>query len=230
LLPLCHFAALPRRSSISTQKSSHASSIVKANDETETTSSTTDFNHKFFEYANFAPSGVGAPLESWSSPRTSSSRTSERLARHCRARRVTLCLADTAHHVRMHARAHTAPARAHVARCVTRQRAHRTASGSRRAAFASVVVVVARAAPRDAAPEPEPEPAFDASQSMHTNPSNACPVCHGTGWKPCGQCEGAGVNATDLFGGRYRAGDACWLCAGKAKTMCGNCVDLTDTF
>lgn len=142
-----------------------------------------------------------------------------------------MCLADTAHHVRMHARAHTAPARAHVARCVTRQRAHRTASGSRRAAFASVVVVVvARAAPRDAAPEPEPEPAFDASQSMHTNPSNACPVCHGTGWKPCGQCEGAGVNATDLFGGRYRAGDACWLCAGKAKTMCGNCVDLTDTF
>ena len=143
-----------------------------------------------------------------------------------------------AHHVRMHARAHTAPARAHVARCVTRQRAHRTASGSRRAAFATVVVVVARAAPRDAAPEPEPAssssaaaaPVFDASQSMNANPSDACPVCHGTGWKPCGQCEGAGVNATDLFGGRYRAGDACWLCAGKAKTMCGNCVDLTDTF
>lgn len=140
---------------------------------------------------------------------------------------------------RMHARAHTAPAHAHVARCVPRERTHRTASASRRAASASAsVVVVARAASHrdDAAPEPAPSassaaaPVFDASQSMNTNPSKMCPVCHGTGWKPCGQCEGAGVNATDLFGGRYRAGDACWLCAGKAKTMCGNCVDLTDTF
>jgi len=137
----------------------------------------------------------------------------------------------------MHARAHTAHAHAHVARCVPRERTHRTASASRRAASASAsVVVVARAASRDAAPEPAPSassaaaPVFDASQSMNTNPSKMCPVCHGTGWKPCGQCEGAGVNATDLFGGRYRAGDACWLCAGKAKTMCGNCVDLTDTF
>ena len=58
----------------------------------------------------------------------------------------------------------------------------------------------------------------------------ACPVCGGSGWKPCGQCEGAGVNREDLFGGKFKAGDPCWLCAGKAKTMCGNCVDLTDTF
>eukprot|EP00955_Chlamydomonas_euryale_P059018 357270-Chlamydomonas_euryale.AAC.19 len=57
-----------------------------------------------------------------------------------------------------------------------------------------------------------------------------CPVCLGTGWKPCGQCEGTGVNQEDKFGGSYKAGDACWLCDGAAKTMCGNCVDLTDEF
>ena len=152
---------------------------------------------------------------------------------YCSGVARTFCLADKVRHTSMHARALTAPARAHVARCVPRQHTHRTASASRRAAFASVVVV-ARAAPGDAA-ESAPAssaaaPVFDASQSMNTNPSKMCPVCQGTGWKPCGQCEGAGVNATDLFGGRYRAGDACWLCAGKAKTMCGNCVDLTDTF
>jgi len=38
------------------------------------------------------------------------------------------------------------------------------------------------------------------------------------------------VNQEDKFGGTYRKGDACWLCEGKAKTMCGNCADLTDTF
>jgi len=74
--------------------------------------------------------------------------------------------------------------------------------------------------------------ASDASSSSNgdANARRTCPVCGGTGWKPCGQCEGTGVNREDLFAGKFKAGDACWLCAGKAKTMCGNCVDLTDTF
>ena len=57
-------------------------------------------------------------------------------------------------------------------------------------------------------------------------------MCRGTGVKPCGQCEGTGINPSDAFGGKFKAGDACWLCEGKngARTMCGNCVDLTDTF
>ena len=62
------------------------------------------------------------------------------------------------------------------------------------------------------------------------NPSAQCPVCKGTGWKPCGQCDGTGVNQDDLFGGKFLKGDTCWLCSGKAKTMCGNCIDLTDSF
>ena len=62
------------------------------------------------------------------------------------------------------------------------------------------------------------------------NPSARCPVCEGTGWKPCGQCDGTGVNQDDLFGGKFLKGDTCWLCSGKAKTMCGNCIDLTDSF
>ena len=62
------------------------------------------------------------------------------------------------------------------------------------------------------------------------NPNQNCPVCHGTGWKPCGQCGGTGVNQEDLYGSKFKKGDTCWLCAGKCKTMCGNCVDLTDEF
>ena len=62
------------------------------------------------------------------------------------------------------------------------------------------------------------------------NPAKNCPVCGGTGWKPCGQCGGTGVNQEDLFGGKFVKGDTCWLCCGKCKTMCGNCVDLTDSF
>lgn len=69
-----------------------------------------------------------------------------------------------------------------------------------------------------------------ASSTSDGKTRGACPVCGGSGWKPCGQCEGTGVNREDLFAGKFKAGDACWLCAGKAKTMCGNCVDLTDTF
>jgi len=64
----------------------------------------------------------------------------------------------------------------------------------------------------------------------NANPQEACPVCRGTGWKPCGQCDGTGVNQEDLYGGRFKKGDPCWLCDGKKKTMCGNCVDLTDAF
>lgn len=71
----------------------------------------------------------------------------------------------------------------------------------------------------------------DATNAAASQPRpKACPVCKGTGMKPCGQCEGTGKNREDLFGGRYKAGDACWLCSGKAKTMCGNCVDLTVRF
>ena len=62
------------------------------------------------------------------------------------------------------------------------------------------------------------------------NPAAGCPVCRGTGWKPCGQCGGTGINREDLFGGKFKEGDTCWLCSGKKKTMCGNCVDLTDSF
>jgi DnaJ-class molecular chaperone len=72
----------------------------------------------------------------------------------------------------------------------------------------------------------------DASRRADPAPETRCPVCRGTGWKPCGQCEGTGINPSDAFGGKFKAGDACWLCEGKngARTMCGNCVDLTDTF
>ena len=37
-------------------------------------------------------------------------------------------------------------------------------------------------------------------------------LCAGTGLKPCGQCGGSGVNQEDLYGGRFKAGDVCWLC------------------
>ena len=72
----------------------------------------------------------------------------------------------------------------------------------------------------------------DASRRADPARDGRCPVCQGTGWKPCGQCEGTGINRSDAFGGKFKAGDACWLCEGKnnARTMCGNCVDLTDTF
>lgn len=55
-------------------------------------------------------------------------------------------------------------------------------------------------------------------------------MCQGTGFKVCGQCEGTGVNLEDKFSGRYLKGHTCWICQGVAKTMCGNCVDMTDAF
>ena len=63
-----------------------------------------------------------------------------------------------------------------------------------------------------------------------TRAVSACPSCQGTGFKPCGQCEGTGKNLEDKFGGRVVQGAVCWLCEGAAKTMCGECVDLTDAF
>jgi len=59
-----------------------------------------------------------------------------------------------------------------------------------------------------------------------------CPVCKNSGMKPCGQCEGTGINTEDRYGGRegYRKGERCWLCSGKKRTICGNCIDLTDSF
>ena len=70
----------------------------------------------------------------------------------------------------------------------------------------------------------------DASRA--TSGRKVCPICQGTGLKPCGQCDGTGVNQEDKYGGKdgYRKGQPCWLCEGKRKTMCGNCVDLTDSF
>lgn len=55
-----------------------------------------------------------------------------------------------------------------------------------------------------------------------------CVVCLGIGSKPCGQCEGTGVMAEERFG--VPAGAPCWLCEGTKRTMCGSCVDMSDTF
>jgi len=58
-----------------------------------------------------------------------------------------------------------------------------------------------------------------------------CATCGGTGEKPCGQCAGGGVNQEDLFQGRFKKGDVCWLCKGARTTMCGDCAgDMTDVF
>ena len=72
----------------------------------------------------------------------------------------------------------------------------------------------------------------DAAHRETTSARKVCPICRGTGLKPCGQCDGTGVNQEDKYGGKdgYRKGQPCWLCEGKRKTMCGNCVDLTDSF
>lgn len=75
---------------------------------------------------------------------------------------------------------------------------------------------------------------FDSSsqEELVARAKKECPVCRGTGYKACGQCGGTGVNQEDLFQGKFKKGDACWLCGGKhgSKTMCGNCIDLTDSF
>ena len=65
----------------------------------------------------------------------------------------------------------------------------------------------------------------DGAGAGNANPQEACPVCRGTGWKPCGQCDGTGVNQEDLYGGRFkreiRAGSATGRkkpCAATAST------------
>ncbi|KAL9442997.1 hypothetical protein AB3S75_016371 [Citrus x aurantiifolia] len=53
--------------------------------------------------------------------------------------------------------------------------------------------------------------------------SVVCADCDGNGAVLCSQCKGSGVNAVDFFGGRFKAGDSCWLCGGKRDMLCGNC-------
>ena len=63
------------------------------------------------------------------------------------------------------------------------------------------------------------------------DPAAGCPVCRGTGWEAgAGSAGEPESTRRDLFGGKFTKGDTCWLCSGKKKTMCGNCVDLTDSF
>jgi len=50
-----------------------------------------------------------------------------------------------------------------------------------------------------------------------------CERCDGDGYIPCSKCEGTGTNKEDLFGGRFKAGEACWLCRGSLKMTCGDC-------
>lgn len=66
----------------------------------------------------------------------------------------------------------------------------------------------------------EPEP-----QGSNRNKPNSifCAECDGKGAIQCSQCKGNGVNSVDFFGGRFKAGDACWLCGGKKLMLCGDC-------
>ncbi|KAF3447123.1 hypothetical protein FNV43_RR12303 [Rhamnella rubrinervis] len=50
-----------------------------------------------------------------------------------------------------------------------------------------------------------------------------CSDCDGNGAVLCSQCKGSGVNSVDIFDGRFKAGDSCWLCGGKKEMLCGNC-------
>ena len=61
-------------------------------------------------------------------------------------------------------------------------------------------------------------------------PFGAVSGVQGHGLETVRPVRGTGVNQDDLFGGKFLKGDTCWLCSGKAKTMCGNCVGLTDSF
>nr|XP_011459184.1 PREDICTED: uncharacterized protein LOC105349893 [Fragaria vesca subsp. vesca]XP_011459185.1 PREDICTED: uncharacterized protein LOC105349893 [Fragaria vesca subsp. vesca] len=53
--------------------------------------------------------------------------------------------------------------------------------------------------------------------------SMVCSDCEGNGAVLCSQCKGSGINSDDLFGGRFKAGDSCWLCGGRKEMLCGNC-------
>ncbi|CAA6666413.1 unnamed protein product [Spirodela intermedia] len=53
--------------------------------------------------------------------------------------------------------------------------------------------------------------------------SIVCADCEGNGAIQCTQCKGTGVNSEDHFGGRFKAGQTCWLCRGKREILCGSC-------
>ncbi|KAF8094937.1 hypothetical protein N665_0348s0020 [Sinapis alba] len=53
--------------------------------------------------------------------------------------------------------------------------------------------------------------------------SIVCQNCEGNGAVACSQCKGGGVNLTDHFNGRFKAGGLCWLCRGKKEVLCGEC-------
>eukprot|EP00242_Pyramimonas_sp_CCMP2087_P015748 CAMPEP_0198209038 /NCGR_PEP_ID=MMETSP1445-20131203/12362_1 /TAXON_ID=36898 /ORGANISM="Pyramimonas sp., Strain CCMP2087" /LENGTH=162 /DNA_ID=CAMNT_0043882665 /DNA_START=84 /DNA_END=572 /DNA_ORIENTATION=- len=53
--------------------------------------------------------------------------------------------------------------------------------------------------------------------------SICCERCNGDGDVDCSKCDGTGVNAEDVFGGRFKKGDNCWLCRGQNKMTCGDC-------
>ncbi|KAL9338801.1 hypothetical protein Peur_067816 [Populus x canadensis] len=60
--------------------------------------------------------------------------------------------------------------------------------------------------------------------NRNTKPNSMiCADCDGNGAVLCSQCKGSGVNSADLFNGRFKAGDSCWLCGGRKEMLCGNC-------
>ncbi|KAF9662139.1 hypothetical protein SADUNF_Sadunf18G0022100 [Salix dunnii] len=63
-----------------------------------------------------------------------------------------------------------------------------------------------------------------APSNQNTKPNSMiCADCDGNGAVLCSQCKGSGVNSADLFNGRFKAGDSCWLCGGRKEMLCGNC-------
>ncbi|XP_050364812.1 protein BUNDLE SHEATH DEFECTIVE 2, chloroplastic-like [Argentina anserina] len=61
------------------------------------------------------------------------------------------------------------------------------------------------------------------SDESTTRKSMVCSDCEGNGAVLCSQCKGSGVNADDLFGGQFKAGESCWLCGGRKEMLCGTC-------
>ncbi|XP_028779308.1 uncharacterized protein LOC114735738 isoform X1 [Neltuma alba] len=63
-----------------------------------------------------------------------------------------------------------------------------------------------------------------ANNNRNTKPNSViCGDCDGNGAVLCSQCKGTGVNSADLFNGKFKAGESCWLCGGKKEMLCGNC-------
>ncbi|TXG62157.1 hypothetical protein EZV62_013520 [Acer yangbiense] len=66
--------------------------------------------------------------------------------------------------------------------------------------------------------------AAESNRNRNTKPNSViCGDCDGNGAVQCSQCKGNGVNSVDLFNGRFKVGDSCWLCGGKKDMLCGNC-------